>query len=189
MRIWNIKTNRLQATLRCPKVIELAKRQAEPAMRAHGQTHEYVPTPCAESAGFSPDGHAFAVAFGESAIPGKPRGVGVVQLWDAATGKPLAEITHNSDSDFVQQIAYAPDGSLLATAGRDGSVILWNAKTLKKVATVAGYAPIAFAPHGSQMVVTDRGPLLRQTTIRGGNLDHLARQADEHFEAGRCMPP
>jgi len=27
-----------------------------------------------------------------------------------------------------------------------------------------------------------------ETDIANGKLDHLARQADEHFEAGRCTP-
>lgn len=27
-----------------------------------------------------------------------------------------------------------------------------------------------------------------EADVRDGKLDHLARQADEHFEAGRCTP-
>jgi hypothetical protein len=29
---------------------------------------------------------------------------------------------------------------------------------------------------------------VREADVRNGKLDHLARQADEHFEAGRCTP-
>jgi WD40 repeat protein len=163
VRKWDLESGRLRATLVCAEVIRAAKREAESAMRKRGLAHEYEPMPLVESVAFSPDGRRIAAAFGEPMIPGKQAGVGVVQLWDATKGEPVGAITHHGN--FVAQVCYSRDGSLLATAGGDGSVLLWNAATLKEVATISGDAPVAFAPDGNRLVVSGREASLRLVTI------------------------
>ena len=49
-----------------------------------------------------------------------------IQLWEVATGKHIHTFwAHVSD---VQDIAFSPDGTLLASGSFDGSVLLWNTK-------------------------------------------------------------
>jgi hypothetical protein len=62
-------------------------------------------------------------------------------------------------------VAYSPNGTLLATAGYDDSVIVWNTATLKVVTEVKGNAPIAFAPCGTKLVVRDVEATLKIVAI------------------------
>jgi WD40 repeat protein len=82
----------------------------------------------ATSVAWSPDGSLLAAGYGI------PRGEifrlgfeltndGPVMLWNARTGEELAAFTaHNSG---VQSIAFSPDGSRLASASLDGTVLIW----------------------------------------------------------------
>src|SRR5690606_32637618 len=49
---------------------------------------------------------------------------GTVALWDSTTGKQLASLS--SRGQIVSALAYNPDGNRLATANRDGSIVLWD---------------------------------------------------------------
>ncbi|HEX4420822.1 MAG TPA: protein kinase [Kofleriaceae bacterium] len=65
------------------------------------------------SAMFSPDGRQIVTTDDRSA-----------QIWDAATGRRRYLLPH---PDTVFHAAYSADGAMLATAGGDGAVRLWNA--------------------------------------------------------------
>jgi WD40 repeat protein len=55
--------------------------------------------------------------------------IGVLQVWDVATGKPL--VTLNGESEF-QSVAFSKDGELLAAGAERGQVKLWRVNAVMK---------------------------------------------------------
>jgi hypothetical protein len=47
------------------------------------------------------------------------------RVWDAASGKPLAEPLQDSD-DAVRSASFSPDGARVVTASSDGTARVWN---------------------------------------------------------------
>lgn len=70
---------------------------------------------------FSPDSRFLAAGYVD----------GHVGIWDVAKGESL--IVKDSGCKEVYSVAWNSKGDLLATAGRDGKVILWEPKTMKKL--------------------------------------------------------
>ncbi len=69
----------------------------------------------------SPDGSRVAVGFGPK-VASDPQEHGVDVL-DAATGNKLSRLPHSTS---VEDVAFSPDGSMLASIASDGVVSLWD---------------------------------------------------------------
>jgi U3 small nucleolar RNA-associated protein 13 len=50
----------------------------------------------------------------------------VVRIWDADAGEAVREFRGHKKGP-ISGLAFSPDGSLLATGGRDRRVLLWDA--------------------------------------------------------------
>jgi hypothetical protein len=107
-----------------------------------------------------------------------PRGqlVTQVRLWDARTGQKLRCLPDGHDF-----LALSRGGELLATGGRGGAVVLWQAATGKKVASLRGHrgASIcgAFAAADSRLVTgsTDTTALVWDVSAARRGLRPAAR--------------
>jgi WD40 repeat protein len=71
-----------------------------------------------------------------------------VVIWDARTGGLLARAQPRTGP--VNTLAFSPDGRLLATAGNDGDITLWDPVSLRRIGVLAGpvgsVEALAFSP-------------------------------------------
>jgi RNA polymerase sigma factor (sigma-70 family) len=77
----------------------------------------------------------------------------VVLLWDARTGQAKGRFENTPDpkryrgTPALSQVAFSPDGKLLA-AGRGDGVLIWDLATRKEVQRFAAADCVAFSPDG-----------------------------------------
>ena len=121
---------------------------------------ETGPGPGVNAVAFSPDGKLLASADAD----------GTARLWNPATGQPIGTslpvetgqvsgVRNVSFEPDVTGVAFSPNGKLLATAGADGTVRLWNPATGQAIGlplpAAIGYGVngVAFSPD-SELLAT-----------------------------------
>ena len=82
---------------------------------------------------------------------------GKIQLWrNNSDGRQQLIRTLPGHQNTISQIKYSPDGKLIASAGWDNSIKLWDAENGKLMATLTGHTDgvnsIAFSPDGQTLV-------------------------------------
>jgi len=163
VRIWNVASGMQIAKIKSRKLDDVANAYYRAVVKNRRITAEDCPLSI-DSVAFSPDGRRLALAGGQMSARGREYGIGGVTICDGPTWVLQAALA-DYDCD-VKQVVYSPDGKLLATAGLDGFVHLWDATTLKSVGRFRGLAPIAFSPDGKSMISStgDVSLVLRQVT-------------------------
>lgn len=53
----------------------------------------------------------------------------VVKIWDTTAGRQIASLLGHGDD--VLQVAFSPDGKKLASLGREGTILIWDAERLR----------------------------------------------------------
>jgi WD40 repeat protein len=108
---------------------------------------------------YSPDGQRLASASaggrdkqGE-ALPGE------VKVWDAQTGQEVH--TLRGHTNYVNSVAFSPDGQRLATASADKTLKIWDAQTGQDLLTLRGHTKevksVAFSPDGQRLASASVG--------------------------------
>jgi WD40 repeat protein len=112
------------------------------------------------SLAFSPDSRALAV--GGSAAAGFAMGAGDLRLWDLTTRHPRDLLM---DGVGIHSVVYSPDGRLLAACAADGTVRLWNTKTMREADRLEGHTGLvtymAFSPDGRTLATASEDRTLR----------------------------
>lgn len=117
------------------------------------------------AAAFSPDGRRLAVA---------PLDGGTVELWDPRTVERLHALDVGDGT--VAEVAYAPDGAVVAAAvragDRAGGVRVWDAESGTLVCALdeiaGGVERVAFSPDGSRLLTTSGGGVAAVWDPRSG---------------------
>ncbi len=78
-------------------------------------------------------------------------GAGTPVLWDIPSARPRTA-TEGRHRDAIISQAFSQDGSILATGGSGGTIILWDSESLSSLAQISGPATwvrsMAFSPNG-----------------------------------------
>ncbi|MCG8651657.1 MAG: WD40 repeat domain-containing protein [Pirellulales bacterium] len=105
----------------------------------------------------SPDGRTLATHWS-----------GAVVLYELKTGARIAKLPRQT-TGYIAELAFSPDGKLLAVSARDGSIRLLAIATGKVLADFqthqAGWTSIAFSPEGNQLLSGGGGAVLELRDI------------------------
>lgn len=95
------------------------------------------------------------------------------RLYKSVNGQIVRKFVGHGNQG-VLDIDFSPNGKLLATAGRDGTAIVWNVLTGAKVITLTGATDwvthVAFAPNGSVVATSSVDRHVRLYDIHSGKI-------------------
>jgi WD40 repeat protein len=110
-----------------------------------------------------------------------------LRLWDArpvSAGSPaILEAELEAPSGFVRAVAFGPDGRLLAAAGNDGQVRIWEVPSRRPRLILKGHRrkvrDLAFSPDGQHLASVADDSQIRIWKMRDGSIEKTLTRATE----------
>ncbi len=129
---------------------------------------------------FSPDGSKLVTGSGITGLKG------VATIIEVESGKTMLEIGGETHRDILFDAEFSPDGKLLATAGYDKVIRIWNAVDGKYVREIAGHNgavfDLAFSPDGTLLASASADETGKIWLVETGErLDTLNQPQGEQF--------
>ncbi len=132
---------------------------------------------------FSRNGERLAAASGIAGISGSTR------VWSLSARNPASQkelLLENEHRDLVYAAAWSPDGSIIATAGYDSKIVLWNTETGTPLRTLSGHNGavfhVAFSPDGTLLASASGDQTVKIWRVSDGErLDTLKEPQGEQF--------
>jgi WD40 repeat protein/serine/threonine protein kinase len=113
------------------------------------------------SVAFSPDGGKLACGRGATNVSTEEK-TGDVQVWDLRSNRELRVLPQHN---VVYCVAFSPDDKLLASAGSDNLVKLWDSNQFQEVRTLRGHTSavrtLAFHLGGQQLVTASEDQCIK----------------------------
>ncbi len=117
-------------------------------------------------------GHIFDTAYSPDGTLLATGGTIGIWIYDAHTGKELHLLTEHMES--VSTVAFSPDNHLLASNGKDNTIILWDPRTEEHRKTLTGHQDgvnsIAFSPDGKTLASGSKDETIRLWDVPTGEL-------------------
>ena len=129
---------------------------------------------------FSKDGKHLVVASGIAGLKG------VASIWDVASGKLIRELGPGYHRDVLYDAEFSPDGKLLATAGYDRKIALWNLENGEQIRSIevhnGAVFDLAFSPDGTVLASASGDATVKLWRVADGErLDTLNQPQGEQY--------
>jgi hypothetical protein len=152
--------------------VEMVRADGSPVSRLSGELDKV------NSIRFSRDGSQLLLASG---VPGA---YGVAAVYAVDTGQLVRELVGHSD--MLYAAVFSPDETLIATAGYDRQIILWDAATGQSIRKLEGHNgaifDLAFSPDGTVLVSACADETAKVWQVATGTrLDTLSQPEGEVF--------
>ncbi len=79
--------------------------------------------------------------------------------------------TSEKHSQPINAIAISPDGKMLASSSKDGTINLWDIGSGKLLRSIRGYGEIVFSPDGQQFVTVAQDNTIQLWQIYGSAIE------------------